>query len=342
MKEKKNEGAAPKLCFDRILPNDSQRPHRSLSQGPGKAPRAISPRNKQWPNGSKLKIAFKGGTSQQQAMVREIAPEWTEFANLQFEFTTSPSATIRVSFDASDGAWSYVGTDNLQIPVHAATLNLGWQDRSVILHEFGHMVGLAHEHQNPKGGIHWNEQAVIAALSGAPNYWDEATIRHNVLDKYSLDQILGTDFDRESIMLYAFPASWTTNNIGTEFNDDLSKADKAFVASSQMYPRADVAIPVLPVNPSVAAAISSRGEQDTYRFTVAKAGDYVIETGGATDVVMALYGPNSPTKLIAQNDDSGMGSNARIEAKLAAGEYRVQVRHYSATGTGAYRIWVTG
>lgn len=332
-----------KICYDRILPRDLARPHRSLSQGPGVASRAISPRNKQWPNGSKLLITFKGGTSAQQDMVREIAPEWCEYANLKFEFTNSPSATIRVSFDANDGAWSYIGTDNLEIPVNAATLNLGWQDKAVVLHEFGHMVGLAHEHQNPAGGIQWNEAAVIADLSGAPNFWDPQTIRHNVLDKYKLDQIHGTSFDAKSIMLYAFPATWTVGGTGTGFNQTLSKPDKDFIGGSQMYPRdAAVATPELPIHAAVAAAISSSGEQDTFKIVVKEAKDYVIETAGSTDVLMSLYGPNSTTKLIATNDDAGAGSNARIEARLQPGTYYVQVRHYSSIGTGPYRIWAAG
>ena len=143
---------AKKICYDRLLPRDLARPRPSLSQGPGRPLRAVVPRNKQWQNGETLKIAFKGGTTEQQDMVRQLAPEWCEYANLKFEFTTQPSATIRVSFDPNDGAWSYIGKDNLEIPVGAATLNLGWQDKGVILHEFGHMVGFAHEHQNPQGG----------------------------------------------------------------------------------------------------------------------------------------------------------------------------------------------
>ena len=333
---------AKKLCFDRVLPRDVSLPHRSLSQGPGKAPRAIAPRNKQWSNGSTIKIAFKGGTSTQQDMVRQIAPEWCEHANLRFEFVTNPGATIRVSFDEDDGAWSYIGLDNQDIPVGAATLNLGWQDKNVILHEFGHMVGLAHEHQNPRGGIQWNEAAVIADLSGPPNYWDEDTIRHNVLEKYSMDQIIGTEFDAESIMLYAFPATWTVNGIGTDFNGDLSKQDKAFISSTQMYPGVSAPIQELPVMAGLRASIASPGEQDIYKFVVARAGDFVVETGGATDVFLSLYGPNSQTKLIGQNDDSGVGRNARIEATLQPGTYFVQVRHFSATSTGPYRIWVAG
>lgn len=67
----------------------------------------------------------------------------------------------------------------------------------------------------------------------------------------------------------------------------------------------------------------------------------MIGTTGATDVFMTLYGPDSPTKRIAQDDDSGPGFNARIVKFLAPGTYFVQVRHYSKqTGTGAYGVKV--
>ena len=192
--------AAHKMCYDRILPKNMNKVLRTRMVG-GRQ-RAISLIGKQWPNGSTLRIRFLGGTQDQQDMVTSIAPQWTQHANLNFEFTDHPRAEIRVSFDANDGAWSYVGTDNSDIPLHAATLNLGWQDQSVILHEFGHMIGYSHEHQNPDGGITWNEATVIADLSGAPNFWDEATVRHNVLNKYRTDQVHGTNFDEDSIMLY--------------------------------------------------------------------------------------------------------------------------------------------
>jgi hypothetical protein len=334
---------AKRLCFDRILPRELLLPHQSLSQGPGRVSRAIAPRNRQWANGSTIEISFRGGTKAQRDLVKSVAPEWCEFANLELRFTENPAAAIRVSFQPDDGAWSYIGLDNMEVPVDAATMNLGWQDKAVILHEFGHMIGLAHEHQNPAGGIRWNEAAVIADLSGAPNYWSEATIRHNVLDKYRLDQIVGTTFDARSIMLYEFPASWTLDGFGTKANTDLSEQDKGFIASTQMYPgRGKVELPKLPVLAATAAAISHGGEQDSFQFQVSQAGDYVIETGGATDVMLSLYGPDSAAKLVAQDDDSGAGSNARIEASLRPGTYVVQVRHYRSSGTGPYRLWVVG
>jgi len=335
---------ARKMCYDRVLPREAGRPQRARAYGGEGRMRAIALKDKRWINGTTMRIRFLGGTEAQQKMVRDIAPEWTNHANLHFEFTDHPRAEIRVSFDPSDGAWSYVGTDNLSIPLHAATLNLGWQDEGVILHEFGHMVGLSHEHQNPVGGIQWNEAAVIADLSGPPNWWDEATIRHNVLNKYSVDQIHGTDFDPDSIMLYAFPNEWTIGDFETHENEKLSDIDEAFVRSEVMYPGAEPPgekAVMLPVAAMHEAEIGEAGEEDLYRFVVENRGRHTISTTGSTDVVMALFGPNSETNLLAEDDDSGAGRNSLITATLEPGVYFVQIRHYSGAGTGAYRILVT-
>ncbi|MCB1675814.1 MAG: pre-peptidase C-terminal domain-containing protein [Halioglobus sp.] len=334
---------APRICFDRLLPQDLSRPRPTRMMAGGRV-RAIAPKGKQWINGSTLTIRFMGGTPEQQDMVRDVTPAWTEHANLHFEFTDDPRAKIRVTFDPGDGAWSYVGTDNLGIPLHAATLNLGWLDDGVILHEFGHMIGLAHEHQSPLGGIVWNEAAVIRDLSGPPNFWDEDTIRHNVLEKYTADQINGTEFDPESIMLYAFPDAWTENMGATRENSTLSDLDKLFVESEKMYPgrRApeDAAVE-LPVCTATAADIASAGEEDLYQFTVASAGVHTVQTFGATDAVLTLFGPNSPTAKIGEDDDSGQGRNARIDVALQPGTYYARVRHYDPGQTGSYRIQVS-
>jgi hypothetical protein len=90
------------------------------------------------------------------------------------------------------------------------------------------------------------------------------------------------------------------------------------------------------------AEISQPGEKHLYKFTVAKAGQYTIETEGRTDVVMLLYGPDSQTRLIAHDDDSGTGMNAKIVADLTPATYYVQVQHYNSdSGTGSYSIKVS-
>ncbi len=335
-----------KMCYDKLLPWELRNPSPSHTMvGPDGKVRAIMPIGKRWPNGTKLSIRFLGGTNAQQEEVARVADEWTKHANLQFAFDESPDAQIRISFE-NDGAWSYLGTDNLDIPRHAATMNFGFMGEGTILHEFGHAIGLAHEHQNPAGGIQWDEQAVIADLSGPPNSWSVSQIRHNVLDKYRHDQVNGTGFDPDSIMLYFFPADWTLNGVGTQSNDVLSATDKAFISS--VYPKpAEPDVPNvvdLPVNEFVtkAASIGQPGEEDLFAFKVERTGVFVIETTGSTDVLMKLFGPDNGTLLVAEDDDSGKRRNARISAELDPGRYLVQVRHYNQSrGTGDYSVSVS-
>ncbi|MGY0195246.1 M12 family metallopeptidase [Leptothrix sp. BB-4] len=335
----------PHVCFDRILPRELFVP--ANTREVGGRPRAISPIGKTWMNGSTLHVRFIGGTPAERANAQTQAGWWQAVANLSFVFDDAPQADIRIAFNPDDGAWSYIGTDARGIPFDQPTMNLGFEDGGTAAHEFGHAIGLAHEHQNPAGGIQWNEAVVIRELGGPPNNWSEATTRHNVLERYRADQINGTQFDPDSIMLYFFPASWTTNGIATHANHVLSATDKAFIAGARMYPKAQgptVASAVaLTVNARLrtAASIGKFGEEDLYTFTVAQSGIHVIDTQGPTDVVMKLFGPGSPTALIAEDDDSGLGSNARIARALLPGRYWVQVRHYNQrSGVGDYSVRV--
>jgi hypothetical protein len=341
----------PKFCIDRVPPTKIMEAQRVMRMEDGNV-RAIALKNKPWMNGSTLHVRFMEGTAREKAIAQEQASWWMEVANIRFVFDNARNAEIRIKFDENDGAWSYIGTDCKWIPINEPTMNLGFLDGGTAAHEFGHAIGLAHEHQNPKGGIQWNEEVVIRELAKPPNSWPEEVTRHNVLNKYSADQILGTEFDPDSIMLYFFPASWTLNGIGTKQNDVLSRMDKEFVAGAMMYPKTGPTIsdavkltvnaepqPRGNVELQTKGLIGKFGEEDLYTFTVESEGRYVIDTLGKGDVVMKLFGPDNETALIAEGDDSGVSANARISAELIPGTYYVQVRHFSReSGTGDHTI----
>lgn len=344
-KKKKAKSYSLKICIDRVLQRNLFRPQFVISTRGGPDRAIIVVRN-MWPNGSTLRVRFLDGTSAQRSKVIEQAHWWTQHANLTFDFNGALDAEIRVSFNFQRGrAWSWVGTESLSAPPSEPTMNLGFLDGGTPAHEFGHAIGLGHEHQSPFGGMQWNEEVVLRDLSGPPNNWTPQMIRHNVLDKYRVDQVRGTEFDPDSIMLYFFPASWTLNGVSTRENEELSEIDKDFIGSERAYPRAPTTEPVeIRVNsPSgTQASIGQPGEEDLFRFRAETDGRYRIETSGQTDVVMKLYGPDSQTRLIAEDDDSGPGLNSRIVRELMRGEYFVQIRHFNRTGgTGSYSIKVT-
>lgn len=371
-------------CVERALPrfdaapiddSDDEFTFSDVGAGDGsgtKRSRAAFFTQKLWENGSTLNVRFVGGTLAQRRFVRSVAPEWSKYANLTLRFIATKNrkmrADIRVAFKRGVGSWSYVGTDARQIPQEQPTLNLGWlhrtnpRDRGVVLHEFGHAIGLVHEHQNPKGGIEWNREAVVEALSGPPNHWDEATIEHNVFSKYNAADVTASDVDDKSIMMYPFPAEWTRNGVATPTNDDLSPTDRAF--AGVVYPRNDeksdgessteqedeptVPPPSPPKEPTLAVTtldtiqkrLQRPNQRHVYRVDIKERGFYVIETHGATDVMAALYGPENKRKRVKFNNNGGTGKNARIAVNLKqTGTYYVAIRHAKKkSGVGAYKL----
>jgi serralysin len=204
--------------------------------------RAALVKGSKWQSGDTISISFVDGTDQQKALVRKFASEWiTSLANLRFAWLEPPNTDIRITF-SYPGSWSVIGTTCRNVPQDQPTMNFGWltpnvsdeEARRVILHEFGHALGLIHEHQNPVDEIHWNKDAVIADLSGPPNNWDLGTIQHNMFEKYPPNEIAGTTLDYTSIMMYPIPKSWTLDGKSAGLNTNLSATDRTFIR--QQYP----------------------------------------------------------------------------------------------------------
>jgi len=192
-----------------------------------------------WNLGDAIRIRFLEGDQSLKDRVQAVAERWTApgMANLTFQWVEAGPAEIRIAFQQGNGSWSYLGTICRQITDPKPTMNYGWltpqsgddELRRVVLHEFGHALGLIHEHQNPKGGIKWNEPAVKADLSGPPNNWDDTTIRSNVLDHYPETDVIAAPVDRLSIMMYPIPKAWTLDGFSAGMNGDLSQEDIAFI-----------------------------------------------------------------------------------------------------------------
>lgn len=215
------------------------------------------------PNYPKLRVCFFEGSQALRELVANTAKEWmTEDNSIRLDFgkpgkrrTCQPGKgnemQIRVSF-SQDGYWSQVGQNSVVfVEQKDPSLNLGGfmnvtpdqlgdYEIGTIRHEFGHALGIEHEHQNPKGGCdnEYNWKLIYKYLEGPPNNWTKETIDWNLRQAAGEDLQL-TKFDKTSVMLYQFPADFYKKGANSGCfvstpNSQISPGDRALVAA--MYP----------------------------------------------------------------------------------------------------------
>ena len=349
-----------KTCVDRKLPLD-QLPDladQATQERPANAPmqrvdgvppdqqrvRMAILTGKAWRTGRTLRVCFLDGRAGVRTRVRDVAVEWMDHANVRFEFSDDPDSEIRISFKQA-GSWSRVGTEALAVAKGKPTMNLGWlredtpakEYSKVVLHEFGHALACLHEHQNPSAGIPWNKEAVYRYYTRPPNRWTKSEVDLNIFDEYGRDVTQFTTFDPKSIMIYPIPKELTLGGFHVKWNLCLSDTDKDFIAAR--YPFKDELILELQMDaPPIEGAIGRPADENHYQFELRTPEQIVLETFGSSNVVMALFGPDSKTERIAWDDDSGLGQNAKIETVLMEGSYFVRIQHKRPTGTGKYSL----
>ncbi len=228
---------------------------------PGETNKAVINAVKVWTSEfPKIRVCFFAGSAAVRAKIAGIANQWTigdayiplDFGSLSKprDCKTNEPNHIRISFNHA-GYWSLVGKDSFFLaPQDESSMNFEAFDssppdesefRATVLHEFGHALGLQHEHQNPfaKCQNEFNWDLIYKYLSGPPNNWSKATTDHN-LRAINTEGLIATAPDKTSIMLYSFsPEFFLQGADATCYsppNTVLSAADKLLIAA--LYPKA--------------------------------------------------------------------------------------------------------
>lgn len=193
-----------------------------------------------WETGQKIYIKFLSGSNALQNKIKVFAKEWEKYANVRFVFVSNGNSNVRISLDSTGGENSLIGTLANAVSQNEKTMNLDTTDfindtiiKRTVLHEFGHVLGLLHEHFSPISGISWNKKAVYKDLMENQG-WDSATVDNNIFRTYKLSYTNGTLYDKLSIMEYPISSDWTTNGYSVSWNNDLSNGDKTLIGA--LYP----------------------------------------------------------------------------------------------------------
>lgn len=211
-----------------------------IKNAEGKKSRAVSIPSTHWVNGQTIRVKFLSGTIRFQAKVKEYASEWEKYANIKFKWVSSNSpADIKIHI-RGDKHWSHFGTDSKR---SQHSMNLGYQDnggsipysfKHTVIHEFGHALGLDHEHKNPLAGIKWNKPQVYKDYAAWYN-WTKAMVDFNVFEQLNKNSSKYSEYDPKSIMHYTVNSRHTLDGFSVGNNAELSAIDKKFI--SEVYPR---------------------------------------------------------------------------------------------------------
>lgn len=189
----------------------------------------------------RLEVQFLDGSPRLRRRVIEMSSRWSKFCGVSFAETTG-KGDIRVSFDPHGGHWSHIGSYAQRINWRKSTMNLQINDDTaedelsrVVLHEFGHALGLLHEHRRGDSGLVWNENEVYKYYTGYPNFWKRDQVKEQVLDPVYVRNPISTPYDPKSIMHYPVPQQFLKRGKAIGWNRDISAYDQ--VAILRAYPR---------------------------------------------------------------------------------------------------------
>jgi hypothetical protein len=206
---------------------------------------------------TEIGVCFFNGTEEQIQWAWEGFMAWKAVIPFPIKRVTRGAhtpETIRVSFAPDDGScdgtcgstcngscaygsWSVQGPRGVKKePFERPTLRLEFSPLrpDLPVHEFGHALGLGHEHQHPNRWWRWLEAKVFEDCGRFG--WDEKMVREQILNPTPrLGRRMVESLDLHSVMMYPILRGWTDPALEFPQNLTLSVGDIAFF--SDLYSR---------------------------------------------------------------------------------------------------------
>lgn len=208
------------------------------------SPHEIFPnKDSRWKDNSIIDVYFEDGINDFTNKVIATANEWYLYCGIEFRITDIwAKAEIKTTF-RKGGYASAVGRECLQEEYDTDftmylqgidTLRDQKEFRRVILHEFGHALGIEHELSKPSAVIPWNKEEVYNYYDSKYN-WSRSEVDQNIFFQLQPSSKEYEEFDPTSIMVYGVKPPLTIPPYSIPWPTSLSATDKTGIA--KWYPK---------------------------------------------------------------------------------------------------------
>jgi serralysin len=202
--------------------------------------RGLWVKNIHWKAGDTIPVYFLNGTKETKALIKHYAREWEKYGNFKFHFhkgrKTGNAQSINIHIQAPhERRQGICGTALLGAGFtdNRPAMRLECLDSRVILHEFGHSLGLYHEQNNPNIRNFLNREEAYRFFQNSYGY-SRKFLDDNIFNLKTSKRYDWSEFDKSSIMIYTIPGNVFLDGKPSLRNVFLSKGDHATIR--RIYP----------------------------------------------------------------------------------------------------------
>lgn len=177
--------------------------------------------------GQTVYLAFDGDVEKSKQILDILKKHAFPYINLNFQIGRYNDSTVTIKTAHSASPTAIISGNTTGIGTKAPIVTIYRFTQGVILHEFGHAMGMFHEHQNPapNNPIKWNKDEVYAHYVTKQN-WKKEAVDAQILNRRDKAKSLYNTWDKNSIMNYTIRPGFTDAPVRTFVGQEYSEGDK--------------------------------------------------------------------------------------------------------------------
>jgi hypothetical protein len=186
--------------------------------------RAVGIKNVFYKPGNELKIQITG-TEKFKTDVKNVLMTGAQpFINLKFNFVDSGGNITIDNNYTGGGVARGLGSQKSSISISSAQTGL-------VLHEFGHALGMHHEMKNPNIKITWIESVLVQMFGNAD------FVNSQITSSLPANSVTATAFDKNSVMIYPLPARTNKEGIAMDGVNKYTDLDRQWLTMTYGQPQ---------------------------------------------------------------------------------------------------------